>query len=113
MGSKAEKKYNAAKALQVMGYSTEKASKALGVSAMTISRYYKASSFEAYKQANKEYRESLEARKAKQQALDLKEEHKTNEKKLSRLELLGTPTEIVLISQIARRMGLETKISAN
>jgi len=113
MGSMAEKKYNAAKALQVMGYSTEKASKALGVSAMTISRYYKASSFEAYKVTNKQNREKLEARKAKQQELDLKEQPKSNEIVMSRLELLGTPHEISLLAQIARKMGVMGKYTAN
>lgn len=113
MGSKAEKKYNAAKALQAIGYSTKKASEALGVSTMTIGRYYKATSFEDYKNANRQYKEKLEARKAKQQELDLAEQPKQNEIVMSRLELLGTPHEISLLAQVARKMGVIGKYTAN
>jgi DNA-binding MurR/RpiR family transcriptional regulator len=129
MGSKAEKKYNAAKALQAIGYNPKRASEALGVSTMTIGRYYRAASFEDYKNANRQYKEKLEARKAEKElkasltpATDLPifqaaeaiaEAQKKNEIVMSRLELLGTPHEISLLAQVARKMGVIGKYTAN
>lgn len=113
----AEKKYNAAKALQAMGYSISQTSQALGISERTIGRYYRCKSFEDYKgiikETNEYYRAKNEAKTAKQQEFVLEDEPKQNEIIMSRLELLGTPHEISLLAQIARKMGVIGKYTAN
>lgn len=113
----AEKKYNAAKALQAMGYSISQTSQALGISERTIGRYYRCKSFEDYKgiikETNEYYRSKNEAKAAKQQELSLEDEPKQNEIIMSRLELLGTPHEISLLAQIARKMGVIGEYTAN
>lgn len=117
MGSKGEKKYNAAKALQAIGYSIKKASETLGVSVVTIGRYYRCESYANYREIVREnyekYRGKNEAKIAKQQELDLAEQPKQNEIIMSRLELLGTPHEISLLAQVARKMGVMGKYTAN
>lgn len=129
MGSNAEKKYNAAKALQAIGYSIKKASETLGVSYPTASRYYRALSFKDYRDLSKQYRDRLAAHKAGKElkaslkpATDLPifkaaeaiaEAEKQNEIVMSRLELLGTPHEISLLAQVARKMGVIGKYTAN
>ena len=113
----AEKKYNAAKALQAMDYSIRQASQALGISERSIGRYYRAKSFDDYKEiirkVNEQYRGKNEDKIAKQQELDLAEQPKQNEIVMSRLELLGTPHEISLLAQVARKMGVMGKYTAN
>lgn len=113
----AEKKYNAAKALQAMNYSISQTSQALGISERTIGRYYRCKSFEDYKgiikETNEYYRAKNEAKTAKQQEFVLEDEPKQNEIIMSRLELLGTPHEISLLAQIARKMGVIGKYTAN
>lgn len=113
----AEKKYNAAKALQAMDYSIRQTSQALGISERSIGRYYRAKSFDDYKEIikkiNEQYRGKNEDKIAKQQELDLAEQPKQNEIVMSRLELLGTPHEISLLAQVARKMGVMGKYTAN
>lgn len=113
----AEKKYNAAKALQAMDYTIRQTSAALGISERSIGRYYRAKSFDDYKEIirkiNEQYRGKNEDKIAKQQELDLAEQPKQNEIVMSRLELLGTPHEISLLAQVARKMGVMGKYTAN
>lgn len=100
-----------------MDYGISQTSQALGISEKTIGRYYRCKSFEDYKgiirEAREQYRGKTEAKIAKQQELELADEPKQNEIIMSRLELLGTPHEISLLAQVARKMGVIGKYTAN
>lgn len=80
----------------------------------TISNARKANSYEEFKEFNRRFSEKQITKRRQPKITDITEDApKTNEIILSKLEIMGTPHEISLFYQLAKKCGIESKLQMN
>lgn len=81
----------------------------------TVTRVKRSESFEDYKEISRTFYQKRRSKIQKQlELVDIIEEPKTkNEIILSKLEIVGTPHEISLFYQLAKKCGIESKLQMN